>query len=252
MGRYDKIRVYNGSSFVQPSQMYVWNGSAWADCGINDSDNRRSAYGWDGSSWRRFTLNRQVNYGDKEWRCYQDGSNGTFNVNSGANVNQNKFNFTFYVNKDYDGAKPVAQFGNTTQGWKIQWLADGRIQWSTYYGGNGYHSYSSNYIKAYNWTTVSVYSNNTGTGTGTLSWGGTNSTANRSGRHQYRGLTLTLGMWGMWYRGSMRSYGINSGGNYVDMYSNVNNYSVMTGSQTADNVSINNGQVIQDTSVSWV
>ena len=63
MGRYDKIRVYNGSSWVQPSRMYVWNGSSWVDYGTNDSDNTRSAYGWNGSSWVRFTRNRTITYG---------------------------------------------------------------------------------------------------------------------------------------------------------------------------------------------
>lgn len=57
MGRYDKIRVWNGSAWKQPSRMYVWNGSSWVDFGANDSDNTRSLYVWNGS-WQRKTLNQ--------------------------------------------------------------------------------------------------------------------------------------------------------------------------------------------------
>lgn len=59
MGRYDKIRVWNGSSWVQPSRMYVWNGSSWVDFGENGGTNTRTLNVWNGSSWVRKTLNRR-------------------------------------------------------------------------------------------------------------------------------------------------------------------------------------------------
>lgn len=58
MGRYDKIRYWNGSSWVQPNQVRIWNGSSWTDYGTNDSGNTNSIYVWDGSNWQRKTLNR--------------------------------------------------------------------------------------------------------------------------------------------------------------------------------------------------
>lgn len=59
MGRYDKIRVYNGSSWVQPGNMYVYNGSSWVHYGSNTSYNTQNAYMYNGSSWIRCTRNRQ-------------------------------------------------------------------------------------------------------------------------------------------------------------------------------------------------
>ena len=89
MGRYDKIRVYNGSSWVQPSRMYVWNGSSWVDYGANDSDNTRSLYTYNGSSWSRRTLNKVVrqtstNYTFDTWTSFWPNGNGTFGSRSNA------------------------------------------------------------------------------------------------------------------------------------------------------------------------
>ena len=89
MGRYDKIRVFNGSSWVQPSRMYVWNGSSWVDYGTNDSDNTRSLYTYNGSSWTRKTLNKVVrqtgtNYTFDTWVSFWPNGNGTFGGRSNA------------------------------------------------------------------------------------------------------------------------------------------------------------------------
>lgn len=58
MGRYDKIRVHNGSTWVQPGRMYVYNGSGWVDFGANDSYNTQTMYAHNGTGWVRQTLNR--------------------------------------------------------------------------------------------------------------------------------------------------------------------------------------------------
>ena len=86
MGRYDKIRCWNGSSWVQPKQMYVWNGSSWVDFGANDSSNTRSMYTWNGSSWVRKTLNKQTNVVAQDHYLLYQG-------NSGINFN---FDYQFY------------------------------------------------------------------------------------------------------------------------------------------------------------
>ena len=59
MGRYDKIRVWDGSNWRQPSRMYVWNGNSWVDFGGNTDTNTRTLNIWDGYSWVRKTLNRR-------------------------------------------------------------------------------------------------------------------------------------------------------------------------------------------------
>lgn len=82
MGRYDKIRCWNGSSWVQPKQMYVWNGSSWVDFGANDSDNTRSMYTWNGSSWVRKTLNKKTTtVAQDHYLQYSGGSGITYGFN---------------------------------------------------------------------------------------------------------------------------------------------------------------------------
>lgn len=253
MGRYDKIRCWNGSSWVQPSQMYVWNGSSWVDFGTNDSDNTRTMYSWDGSSWARRTLNRQVNYGAKEWVVTGSGWGGYMNAGDiGANVNQNVFNFYFYCAKDADNDKTIAYYGDTDFGWEILWLADGRLRWRCFYGGGYSQSYTSNYRGAHNWSVVNAYRNSAGTHNGEINFGGTVSGIACGYRHQaYRG--INIGQWGLYYRDVIRLYGINSGGSYVDTYTYINNFAVGAGAQNNGVFHTNsNTTVYQDTSISWV
>lgn len=93
MGRYDKIRVYNGSSWVQPSNMYVYNGSSWVDFGSNTSYNTNNAYMYNGSAWVRSTLNRQdyttYNAATERWVEYTGANNLSF-VNNGITLTANR------------------------------------------------------------------------------------------------------------------------------------------------------------------
>ena len=58
MGRYDKVRVHDGSSWKQPTTAYVYNGSSWVSLDNNTSYSTNSIYTYDGSAWKRATLNR--------------------------------------------------------------------------------------------------------------------------------------------------------------------------------------------------
>lgn len=189
-------------------------------------------------------------YGDKQLYFNVSGSYGAI-AGSNYNLNQNAFHFYAYCTKDVNGDRLVANFGNTTNGWAIWWLGDGRIRWTTYYGGTAYHSYSSNYVYAGTWAVVRIDFDYEGTGNGVINFNGVTSTANRYGRHQYPNLSFTLGTWGMLYRGYVHVYGINSGGGYVDTYVYINNFTVMQGTQSSGALTIYNSQVTQDTSFVW-
>lgn len=225
----------------------------WIDLGTNDSANTRPLHVWNGG-WVRKTLNRQVNYGDKQWYCSGNGGYGwIWSGYSRYNLNQNTFHFYAYCCKDYDNDKRVASFGSTAQGWEVIWLADGRIRWSTYYSSGGTHSYSSNYIGSYNWVPISVNFDSTGTGAGNMYFNGTWASANRSRRHQYSNQTTYIGNWGMIYRGELRFHGINGGGTYYDDYFYVNNFAVQWGYQANWILEVtDNNTITQDTSISWV
>lgn len=225
----------------------------WIDLGTNDSSNTRPLHVWNGG-WVRKTLNRQVNYGDKQWYCSNNGGYGSiWSGYSRYNLNQNKFHFYAYCCKDYDNDKRVAQFGSSAQGWYVLWQADGRIRWTTYYKSGATHSYSSNYIGAYNWAPISINFDSTGTGAGNMYFNGTWASANRSRRHQYSNQTTYIGNWGMMYRGEIRLHGINGGGTAYDDYFYINNFSVMSGAQTNWILELTSANTVsQDTSVSWV
>lgn len=225
----------------------------WIDLGTNDSSNTRPLHVWNGG-WVRKTLNRQVNYGDKQWYCSNNGGYGSiWSGYSRYNLNQNTFHFYAYCCKDYDNDKRVAQFGSSAQGWYVLWQADGRIRWTTYYSSGATHSYSSNYIGSYNWVPISINFDSTGTGAGNMYFNGTWASANRSRRHQYSNQTTYIGNWGMMYRGEIRLHGINGGGTYYDDYFYINNFSVMSGAQTNWILELTSANTVsQDTSISWV
>lgn len=225
----------------------------WIDLGTNDSSNTRPLHVWNGG-WVRKTLNRQVNYGDKQWYCSNNGGYGSiWSGYSRYNLNQNTFHFYAYCCKDYDNDKRVAQFGSSAQGWYVLWQADGRIRWTTYYSSGATHSYSSNYIGSYNWVPISINFDSTGTGAGNMYFNGTWASANRSRRHQYSNQTTYIGNWGMMYRGEIRLHGINGGGTYYDDHFYINNFSVMSGAQTNWILELTSANTVsQDTSISWV
>lgn len=110
MGRYDKMRVWNGSSWVQPSRMYVWNGSSWVDFGTNDSDNTRTLYVWNGSSWVRKTLNRKTNTVTVEKYLQYNGGAAT-TLKDGYQYYNAKYEFI--VQPDATGNYMMFETGNS-------------------------------------------------------------------------------------------------------------------------------------------
>ena len=71
MGRYDKIKVYNGTEFVKPNRIRVFDGEVWQDLGTDDSSFTKSLRVQHEGTFKRATLNKQINTieGDK----YRDG-----------------------------------------------------------------------------------------------------------------------------------------------------------------------------------
>lgn len=109
MGRYDKIKVYNNGSFVQPKRIRVWNNGSWLDLGSNDSDNKRSLYVYKNGIKKRATLNKIItSYAGDSYRNgaiqILDG-NTCFSVNSSySNV---EFVFTAYIRRIGSGSRNI-------------------------------------------------------------------------------------------------------------------------------------------------
>lgn len=94
MGRYDKIRYYNGSSWKKPSKIKVWDGLMWVDYGADDSSNTKSIYGVYNNDWKRFTLNKvaKERVADKYLEM-----NGEAGINMGTLYQFYKFHFEIEV-----------------------------------------------------------------------------------------------------------------------------------------------------------
>jgi hypothetical protein len=111
MGRYDKIKVYNGTEFVNPSRIRVYDGKVWQDLGPANSDFKKSMYVRHEGVNKRITLNKQINTieGDK----YRDGaftaqpSNGYCFCPVSTNAGDYSFSIELYLKRGSAGEKKI-------------------------------------------------------------------------------------------------------------------------------------------------
>ena len=176
MGRYDKIKVYDGKNWVQPSSIRVHDGSKFVDLGTNTSDNKTPLYVVDANKNKvRVTLDKQINtiagekYTSGAWNMLPiDGYNWNW---TGAAMA-----IECMIRRTDNSDKRVFYVGKAGYFLEVYWLADGRIRINSQYA-NGTVStyYSSNYIKTTNsWTYLYIYTpQQDRDGKGTVNWGGT-------------------------------------------------------------------------------
>ena len=111
MGRYDKIKVYNGTDFVNPSRIRVYDGKVWQDLGPANSDFKKSMYVRHEGINKRVTLNKQINTvtGDK----YRNGAftaqpyNGYCFCPISSNAGSYSFHVEMYIKRGSTGAKNI-------------------------------------------------------------------------------------------------------------------------------------------------
>ena len=160
MGRYDNIKVYNGSSWVKPSEVSVWNGSSWVSLGADDSSNTNGMYVWNGSEWVRKTLNKTTTYGAK-WVYGPISSSTTVRIFNNAYEGvaaQLWAGFEGWVYPTTGGCLfgdyPYSNltFSSTASGSEARILDDGRIQYHTRY----YNSDSGTLYTSYLYSTQTV------------------------------------------------------------------------------------------------
>ena len=61
--RYDKIKYWNGASWVSPTQVKVWNGSIWEDYGLNsDYTTTKQIKAWSSGAWTTYTKQGALQY----------------------------------------------------------------------------------------------------------------------------------------------------------------------------------------------
>lgn len=163
MGRYDKIEVWNGSAWVNPSRIKVRANDAWQDFGDELSDNTKTLEVRSNSAWYRCTLNRSTRTipGEK----YSTGGFSLLPANSYGYDNYmgpSDFRLEFVARKETDTTVNIFRAGNSTNKclFRLEWLASGafKITVATQYGSDGtqYSKTTTAKVMAGNWATVKI------------------------------------------------------------------------------------------------
>lgn len=126
MGRYDKIRYWNGSSWVQPNEVKYWNGSNWVSLGTNNSYETKSMQVWNGSAWVRKTLNRTDHWVPQDHYLQYSGGAGV-SISPGYQWYQAVYACTFTPDNSnsmmifecYVSSKTYVRFGIFNDGGKF-------------------------------------------------------------------------------------------------------------------------------------
>ena len=256
MGRYDKIKVYNNGSWVQPNQIRVYN-NGWQDLGTNDSYSTKPLQVRKGNEFKRATLNkRDEAYIIDQW------AQGRFNLkpNSGycrcsksSNAGSYNWYFRAYVEKTTSGDQHLFYCGtggspeSPGQHYvRITWLSDGRIRMDAAYSGTVRTMYSNNAVGANNNVYLNVYSN-AGSYNCTIDFNGTSTTASVGTSFRYNGSTTTVGDTYTKIRGTLSAAGVDGSGN---THSCSFNASTVSGTDNATYANVNHQQT-DGTHVYW-
>lgn len=168
MGRYDKIKVYNGTEFVQPSRIRVHDGTAWQDLGTNDSDIQIPLNVYDGTDFVRATLNKTSvtvpgdSYAAGNGFSVLPKAGFCFCPNSGSLTNATWY-FKATIRKTSDTALNIFNISITSGTYKggyikAIWNANGTVTVSGMLksGSTVFSVTTTNAVRANNWTKLEV------------------------------------------------------------------------------------------------
>lgn len=163
MGRYNKIKTYYNGSWRTPNRIRVYN-NGWQDLGTNDSYNTKTMKVRNGNSFVRCTLNRQdtTSITDR-W------ANGSFSLlpANGYNFCPIIFGYNYgapwyfraTIRKTASVNQNVFYSGYGSSYIQVVWLADGKIQVTTAYGGGSSTVTSSNSVGINTDVYLNIYAN---------------------------------------------------------------------------------------------
>lgn len=166
MGRYDKIKVWNGSAWVQPSRIRVRANNAWQDFGDNLSDNTRTLEVRNNNAWHRCTLNRSTRTIPGE--TYSNGAFSllpayAFGYNNYSGASDFKMTFTARKTSDTNVVLFYSHYGTAAE-FKIEWLANGSLKFTvatswegtTYVGRRAATATTTKKVTANTWMNVQI------------------------------------------------------------------------------------------------
>lgn len=255
MGRYDRIRVYNGSGWQQPSRIRVFSNNAWQDLGENDSAITKSLNVLSGGAWRRATLNRETYTIPGE--SYAQGSFSLTPANGYCycSNSNNSVNTTWYfrctMRKTDNGEKQVFWTGNSAWSCYLQivWLADGRVRVSikSAYGSGSVQSITtSNAVGANQWVYLDVTCNK-GVYKMTVNFNGVTTSGNMWETWQITNASNVVGSAGMQFKDGLACQGTKYSNGSSTMWADMN-----TASGNVGNVAGVSHVNTSSTGVRWV
>ena len=148
MGRYDKIKVYNSGSFVQPNRIRVYN-NGWQDLGTDDSANTQTLAVRHNGEFKRATLNKKTTTTVTD--RWATGPFKVWPISGYCSRPDIGYPFEIHIsNMRHTDAVDSDIFYAHNSDWSsyitIVWLADGRIRFRTCYNGIYRETYSNNAV----------------------------------------------------------------------------------------------------------
>jgi hypothetical protein len=233
MGRYDKIKVYDGSTWKQPSQIRVYQNGAWVTLGTNDSDNTKSLSVRKDNNFVRATLNKTITVVPGDYYTVGNGFALTKTDSSGRLLRYcvdrelGDWYFRATIRKTSDTAMNVFYLGKDGSHFvKITWNANGTITATNYstYQGEEYSVTTTNAVGANQWVYLNVTSAK-GTAKVTINFNGVETKGNFYGVWYYNGASYKVGQTGLQFKSTMSIQGRDYYNGLVSVAINMSNSS---------------------------
>lgn len=246
MGRYDKIKVYDGSEWKQPTRIRVFANNAWQDLGKNESSITRALNVRHNKAWHRATLNRTLVTVSGESYCGGDGfrllpATGYCYCPNASNTTNATWFFRATIRKVADGDQRVFFTGNSSRSCmlEIMWLASGQIRVTcrTAFGSAGTQTITTtNAVDKNTWVYLNVTCNK-GVSKMSVKFNGVTTSGNMWMTFQISNADTWIGSTGVQFKGGMEVQGSHYPGGSNYKYLNATTISGSTADyQYADHV----------------
>jgi hypothetical protein len=159
MGRYDRIRVFDGTNWRQPRKIFVYNGTNWVDLKADDDTSSSGTLHIFDGTWKdatkHYVSTSQTHYSD--WYTVgefgiADANNYCYCPNASSTSLNRTWDFSCTVRKTVDADKLLLYIGSSNESTKIKviWLANGQIYVETRYNNGKVRTmYSNNAVGAW-------------------------------------------------------------------------------------------------------
>lgn len=253
MGRYDKIKVYDGSGWKRPTQIQVYNNGTWVSLGTTDSSNTKTLSVYNNGVPVRATLNKTMSTVSGD--VYTIGSKMalTSTDSSGRLIrychekSKGAWFFRATIRKTSDTAMNVFYLGNSSNYIRITWNANGTITATNLssYQGESYSVTTTNSVGANQWVYLDVTAPKDGAKV-TITFNGVATTGSFYGTWYNNSVAYDIGQTGLHYKGNLSIQGRDYNNGLVSKTVNMSN-----SSDVANNFS--GAQVIDDSTpvVNW-